>query len=224
MKPRTKLGEARTPDGGNLALYEHDGTYSISLNGQELMHSKSSASESLMGELGVERLKEGQAPRILIGGLGLGYTLESVLRSVSGSATVEVVELIPEVVCWNRDHLVVLNGSLLDDPRVQVKTEDVGIVIRNSDAGSYDVILLDVDNGPVAMVAKANASLYSKSGIQAIRKALKPGGRAVLWSASPDRAFEERLTRMGFSVQAIPAKVHARAKRAAYTLYVVDQD
>ncbi|NDV63479.1 spermine synthase [Puniceicoccales bacterium CK1056] len=223
MKPRIKLAAATTPDGGTLALYEHDGAWSMSLNGQELMHSRATASETLMGELGVEHLDKDGAPRILIGGLGLGFTLQSVLRSVSSKAIIEVVELFPDVVSWNREFLKDLNGSLLEDPRVEVRTEDVGGVIRSANPGTYDVILLDVDNGPVAMVVKANASLYSPSGTHSIRRALKRKGRAVLWSASQDKAFEERLTRQEFSVQAVPAKVHAGAKRPAYTLYIADR-
>ena len=212
-----------TPDGGMLALYEHDGEYSLNLNGQELMNSRAIASELLLGELGVERHAKAAAPRILVGGLGLGFTLQSVLKSAPEKAVVEVVELLPEVVSWNREYLNDLNGALLDDPRVEVKIEDVGGVIRDARPGAYDVILLDVDNGPLAMVARGNASLYSKSGIHAIRRALNRKGRAVLWSASPDKAFEERLMRQELSVQIVPAKVHAGAKRAAYVLYVADR-
>lgn len=205
-------------------LHVHDGTYAMSLNGQELMHSKASASERLMGTLGLERYQPGQSIRVLIGGLGLGFTLRAVLESTGADSVVEVVELLPEVIAWNREHLTGLNGELLDDPRVTVLAEDVHRVIRNVAETLYDVILLDIDNGPTAMVDKANAHLYSSAGIKAIRQALAPGGRAILWSASPDPAFANRLKQAGFRVQAVPAKVHEAAKRAAYMLYVADWD
>jgi len=228
MKPRTRLAKATTPDGLVLSLFEHDGDFSMSLSGQELMHSKASASETLLGTLGVERVLRkpggGEPFRILVGGLGLGFTLRSVLEACDEHGTVDVAELIPEVIDWNRVHLKELNGFLLDDSRVEIRLADVASVIRNAANCAYDAILMDVDNGPVAMVKKTNKSLYSMSGIRSIRSALKPGGRAVLWSAGPDKAFAERLQEAGFKVAAVPAKVHERAKRAAYILYVADLD
>jgi spermidine synthase len=204
-------------------LYEHDGVWSMSLNGAELMHSKASASERLLGELGIQRVGRNRPARILIGGLGLGFTLRAVLESVGQEAVVEVVELLPDVIEWNRQHLQELNGALLDDARVRVIAQDVGSVIRESEEDRYDAILLDVDNGPVAMVSAENRWLYSSKGLKAVRRALVPGGRAVLWSAGPDKAFENRLRQLGFTVEAVPAKVHESAKRAAYLLYVADR-
>lgn len=223
MKPRIKLAESKTPDGRTMALYNHDGVFSINISGNELMHSDSYTSEKLLGELGVARLKKDEPARVLIGGLGLGFTLQSVLESVGPETSVETVELLPEVIEWNREHLKELNGALLDDTRVAVLTNDVTKVVRKAKSGTYDAIMLDVDNGPVALVNKANLSLYSNTGVRSIRNALKPGGRAVFWSASPDERFEARLERNGFRVKAVPAKVHERAKRAAYLLYVADK-
>jgi spermidine synthase len=223
MKPRIKLAEATSPDGGAMALYEHDGAYSISFSGQELMHSKASASETLLGQLSVERIKKGKPARVVIGGLGLGFTLRSVLEASSADASVEMVELIPKVIEWNRQFLRDLNGSCLDDPRVTVRVEDVNDVIRSAAPGSCDAIILDVDNGPVAMVANDNASLYSRSGIRAIHSALKRGGRAVFWSAGPDVKFEAKLEKAGFKVGVVRAKVHQNAKRAAYFLYIANR-
>lgn len=207
-----------------MALYEHDGAYSISFSGQELMHSKASASESQLGALGVERLDEGAPGRVLVGGMGLGFTLRSVLENTGEQVKVEVVELIPQVLEWNRQFLSALNGSLLDDPRVEVRVEDVTGLIRAAEPGSYDVITLDVDNGPVAMVSSDNASLYSRSGIRAIQAALCKGGRAVFWSAGPDVKFEAKLKNAGFAVRIVRAKVHEGSKRAAYILYIGDRD
>ncbi len=222
MKPKIKLAESKIEGGGTMALYEHDGSFSMSLNGQELMHSDACASERLMGSLGVEKVGLDTTPRILIGGLGLGFTLRSVIDAVGPDAEIEVAELLPEVIEWNRTFLAGLNGELLDHPGVEVFAEDVAEVIRKA-KGSYDTIVVDVDNGPVAMVADSNVSLYSNTGLKRVWGALKREGRAVFWSAGPDVAFENRLKRVGFAVQAVPAKVHDRAKRAAYMLYVADR-
>lgn len=223
MKPRVKLAESATDSGGVMALFEHDGAYVINYEGKELMHSRANTSELLLGEVGVGRIRaDSSGARVLIGGLGLGFTLQRVLELIPADARVEVAELLPEVVEWNRAHLRGLNGAALDDARVTVELEDVTKIIRKAEPASYDAILLDVDNGPVALVAEANASLYSNSGLYRIRNALKPGGRAVFWSAGPDDRFQTRLKRVGFTVEAVPAKVHSGARRAAYVLFVAD--
>jgi len=222
MKPRVKLAESTTADGGAMALYEHDGKYCISYAGQELMHSGANASEILLGEIGVELLEHDAAARILIGGLGLGFTLRSVLASTGPNVVVELIELLPEIVSWNREFLKSLNGELLDDPRLEIHTTDVVGYVRKAERARYDVILLDVDNGPVAMVSETNVSLYSNTGLRWLRGSLKPEGRAVFWSAGPDLRFEDRLKRAGFRVSKVPAKVHAGSKRAAYLLYVAN--
>ena len=222
MKPRVKLAESTTADGGAMALYEHDGKYCISYAGQELMHSGANASEILLGEIGVELLEHDAAARILIGGLGLGFTLRSVLASTGPNVVVELIELLPEIVSWNREYLKSLNGELLDDPRLEIHTTDVVGYVRKAERARYDVILLDVDNGPVAMVSETNVSLYSNTGLRWLRGSLKQGGRAVFWSAGPDLRFEDRLKRAGFRVSKVPAKVHAGSKRAAYLLYVAN--
>ncbi len=205
-----------------MALYEHDGKYCISYAGQELMHSGANASEILLGEIGVELLEYDASARILIGGLGLGFTLRSVLASTGPNVVVELIELLPEIVSWNREYLKSLNGELLDDPRLEIHTTDVVGYVRKAERARYDVILLDVDNGPVAMVSETNVSLYSNTGLRWLRGSLKPEGRAVFWSAGPDLRFEDRLKRAGFRVSKVPAKVHAGSKRAAYLLYVAN--
>ncbi|MGJ8654212.1 MAG: spermine synthase [Opitutaceae bacterium] len=222
MKPKIKLAEAPIVGGAVMALYEHDGAYSMSVNGQELMHSEAHASERLMGTLGVEKIPLDVQPRILIGGLGLGFTLRSVIDAVGPDALIDVAELVPEVIEWNKTHLKDLNGALVDNKGVDVFADDVVDVIRKVKA-VYDTIIVDVDNGPCAMVADSNVSLYSNTGLKRVWGALKPEGRAVFWSAKQDVAFEQRLKRAGYKVQAVPAKVHARAKRAAYMLYIADR-
>ena len=223
MKPRIKLAETTTPDGGALALFEQDNTYSITYKGQQLMHSKMTTSEELLGKLGLDRLDDTLPARILVGGLGLGYTLRTVMEGCSPDAHVDIAELIPEVVDWNRTFLKDLNGSFLDDSRATVLTKNVGNIIKNAPLETYDTILLDVDNGPIGMVAESNNSLYSHFGVRSIHAALKSNGRAVFWSAQADPRFEKRLRKAGFTVKAVPARTHPGAKRAAYILYVADR-
>jgi len=222
MKPRIKLAETTTNDGSVMSLLEHDGDFAISFNGQDLMHSKASTSERQLGRVGVVRLPKEEPTRILIGGLGLGLTLKSVLADAGPDAEVTVAELNPDLVEWNRKFLSKLNGGVVDDPRVIIRPGDVTKIIKKTKENIYDVILLDVDNGPIAMVTKKNSSLFTYMGVRFIKDALKPYGRAVFWSAGPDPKFEILLNKAGFKVTAIPAKVHERAKRAAYMLYVAD--
>ena len=221
MKPRVKLAES-TFTGGILSLAEHDGSYSISLDGKELMHSRANASELLLGSLGVARLNNETSGRVLIGGLGLGFTLKGVLESVGDKTIIEVAEMIPEVIEWNRTYLKNLNGSLLDHPQVEIRVMDVTRLIQQAEPNTYDAILMDVDNGPNAMVSDTNASLYSKNGIRSICRALKNSGRLVVWSAGPDHGFEERLGRAGLQVEAVRAKAHAGAKSPSHFLYMAD--
>lgn len=221
MKPRVKLAES-TFTGGVLSLTEHDGSYSISLDGKELMHSRANASELLLGSLGVARLNNETDARVLIGGLGLGFTLKGVLESVEDKTIIEVAEMIPEVIEWNRTYLKNLNGSLIDHPQVEIRSVDVTRLIQQTEPNTYDAILLDVDNGPNAMVADTNASLYSKNGIRSICRALKNDGRLVVWSAGPDQGFEKRLERAGLQVEAVRAKAHAGAKSPSYFLFLGD--
>lgn len=222
MKPRIKLAELAIGDGDLLTLVEHDGAYAISFNGAELMHSRASASEKMLGTLGVARLNKESEARVLVGGLGLGFTLRYALQSLGPPAVVEMVEIFPEVLDWYSEHLENLNGPILKDTRVKVIRGDVCKRILNAQPKSYDAILLDTDNGPVPMVAKSNKMLYSYTGVRAVKAALKPNGRVVYWSAGRDEKFEHRLKNAGFRVKGIPAKVHERAKRDAYMIYTGD--
>jgi spermidine synthase len=223
MKPNITLAETKTPDGARLTLVEHDGDFCIRVNGQQLMHSAVTASELQLGSLGCERHAGKKGLRILIGGLGLGFTLKSVLQCAGRTDSVHVAELFPEIVAWNRTFLSSLNGKLLDDARVKVLIEDVKAVIRRSMQTPYDVIILDIDNGTTAMVMTENNELYSQHGMDVIASALKPGGRAAVWSACPDASIEKRLKKAGFEVQAVPAKLYPSAKRSTYMIYVADK-
>ena len=224
MKPNITLAETKAPNGARMTLVEHDGSFCIRVNGQQLMHSAVSTSEVLLGQLACERhTRKNNGTRVLIGGLGLGFTLKSVLAAVGGNAVVQVSELFPEIVAWNRTHLAGLNGKLLEDRRVKVLAEDVRAIIRRGARQPYDVIVLDIDNGTTAMVKTENNELYSEWGMKQIALALKPGGRAAIWSACPDVAIERRLAKAGFVVKAVPAKLYETAKRFAYMIYVADK-
>lgn len=219
MKPTRNLGETRTPDGSRFSLHEHDGEYSLKLNGTQLMTSSWTTSELLLADEGCRFRKPPVAPRILVGGLGLGFSLKRVLELVGDDAEVSVAELLPEVIAWNREFLADLNGQLLDDKRVKVFTVDVYDCIARYGAAHYDAILLDVDNGPDSLVQPGNARLYNRQGLRTIYDSLKPGGRVAFWAAHPERNFVHHLKKTGFWAEEIPAKSHERAKRAAHRIY-----
>jgi len=213
------LAETRTPDGSRFSLHEHDGEYFLKLNGRQLMGSNSTVSERRLADLACAFRKPLDAPAILIGGLGLGFSLRRVLELSGPKAFVQVAELLPEVVTWNRQFLAALNGNLLDDPRVEVVAADVFDSIKKS-PGRFDAILLDVDNGPTSFVQAKNSRLYNGSGIALIRRALRPGGRVAFWSAEREPAFLAQLSRSGFTASEFEAKASERAKRAAHRIYV----
>lgn len=219
MIPFRNLAETRTPDGARFSLHEHDGEYFLKLNGRQLMGSNSTVSELLLADLACKFRHTVERPHVLIGGLGLGFSLRRVLEITGPAACVQVSELLPEVVAWNREYLRNLNGDLLDDRRVEVLTRDVFDCIK-SGVGRYDAILLDVDNGPTSFVQAKNSRLYNGRGLSMIRRSLRPGGRVAFWSAEPEPLFSASLSRAGFRVEEHEAKSHERAKRSAHRIYV----
>ncbi len=223
MKPFRNLAQTRTSDGSQFSLHEHDGDFFLKLNGRQLMSTTSTVSELLLAELPCNGLRGRAEACVLIGGLGLGFSLRRVLELVGKHATVQVAELLPEVVAWNREFLGKVNGALLDDPRVQVIVGDVFEVIRRAGKASYDAILLDVDNGPTSFVQPKNSRLYDRHGFNLITRALKPGGKVAFWSACEERGFVNSLERAGFKTEAVPAKAHERAKRAAHVIYLAER-
>jgi len=220
MKPFRNLAEALTPDGSRLSLHEHDGDYFMKLNSRQLMSSTSTTSEIMLADKACLHLPDRPKRRVLIGGLGLGFSLKRVLELIGKGGVVHVAELMPDVVTWNRDLLSGLNGKLLSDKRVEVLIEDVFAVIRRGAKNPYDAILLDVDNGPTSFVQKKNSRLYDWRGLKRVFNALKPGGRVSFWSAEPEPEFIDELLRAGFSAEQYPAKAHERAKRFAHMIYV----
>ena len=184
------------------------------------MSTTSTTSELLLAQLPCEDLRTRPNVCVLIGGLGLGYSLRRVIELVGPDARVEVAELLPEVVAWNREFLGAVNGSLLNDPRVKVLTRDVFEIIRSAPNARYDAILLDVDNGPTSFVQAKNSRLYNRRGLDLIQRKLKPGGKVAFWSACEEPAFIQTLSYAGFRAEAFPAKAHERAKREAHVIYV----
>lgn len=219
MKITTTLASCTTPDGFPMLLQEHDGQYFLKVDGVTLMSTTATASEGTLAELGCAR----GAGRVLIGGLGFGFTLRRVLELVPPNAEVTVAELLPEIVAWNREHLTAVNGGCLDDPRVTLHLGDVGECIAKASGGGFDAILLDVDNGVDALVDGGNKRLYGRSGLRAIKAALSSRGRVVFWSAHRDKAFARELEREFRRVESVGAKAYPQAKRFSHTLFVADR-
>lgn len=200
MKPWEVLGRARMPDGTALTLTRHPSEFAILADGETLMTSRDHRSESLLGTVGCDRARRLARPYVLIGGLGMGFTLRAALDILPPDARVLVAELSPEVVAWNRGPLGPLANHPLNDPRVRVELGDVTVVLR-AHAGKFDAILLDVDNGPLAMSAATNAALYDETGVALARAALGPGGVLAVWSAGHNHRYEERLRAGGLDVR-----------------------
>jgi spermidine synthase len=221
MKPWEQLDKAPVPGGGELVLWRHDKDYVIRLDGAELMGSRAHASEDRLGARGCEHVTGVRGARVLIGGLGLGYTARASLDVLAPDAVLDIAELCPGVVEWNRGVLGPLAGSPLRDPRTRVLQGDVCDVI-DAARGTYDAILLDVDNGPSAMTSPGNARLYSEKGVARAARALKKNGVLAVWSASDDARFSSRLRGAGFD----PKKEHPRAASSGgrkHTLWIAQK-
>ena len=201
MIPWKELDRAAVPGGGELRLKQRGSEYSIMLGANELMNSRLSGSEEALATLAIERLAGRNAPAILIGGLGMGFTLRAALAVLPTTASVTVAELVPAVVAWARGPMADLHAGSLDDPRVTIVEGDVAAVIRKARAG-YDAILLDVDNGPDGLSRAENDGLYGFSGLADAKAALRPGGVLSVWSSAPDDGFTRRMKQAGYSTEA----------------------
>lgn len=206
-----------------MVLYRHDRDFSIMINGDDLMHSRRHESELELGRLGCAHLSGHQAPSILIGGLGMGYTLRQALDMLGPQAQVVVGELLDAVVEWNREFLGELNGDPLEDKRVELRTGDIIELISGS-KNRFDAILLDIDNGPEAMTDSGNQRLYGYEGILACRRALRQPGRLAVWSARPSRSFEQLLTSCGFQVRRFSIPAHQGKKSQSHCVWVAAKD
>jgi spermidine synthase len=214
VKPWTVVGRARTPDGTELTLVSHATEYMIQAGGQTLMSSRVHGSEDALAVLGCRHARTVERPRVLVGGLGMGFTLRAALDILPASADVLVVELLSEVVDWNRGPLGALTAYPLDDPRVRVEIRDAAVTLRSS-PGQFDAVLLDIDNGPAALTTSANNRLYEAAGLRRVLASLKPEGVLALWSARTDRAFERRLRAAGASVkeESVRGRIKSRGPR-----------
>lgn len=200
MKPFELLGQTVAPDGTVMKLVRRGDEYLILADGAVLMSSRMHGSEEALATLGCERARTAERACVLIGGLGMGFTLRATLDLLPPDATVVVAELVPAVVEWNRGALGPLAGHPLQDKRVRLAIEDVAVTLR-SRFGEFDAVLLDVDNGPADVAASNNAGLYDQRGIGAVRAALKPRGVLAVWATREDRRFEQRLRDDGFAAQ-----------------------
>jgi spermidine synthase len=207
MKPTRLLDRSATPDGAAITLHEHDGTFSIRVNGVELMSTRQHHSEERLAELACSGLRDRARAAVLIGGLGLGFTLRETLRHVAADATVVVAELVPAVIAWNRTPAYGLAADVIDDPRVEVFEGDVADLLDVS-RGRFDAIMLDVDNGASGLTAAANDGLYLAAGLGKAHAALRPGGRLAVWSAGDDPRFVARMDQAGFDVEVVRARTH----------------
>lgn len=218
MKPLERLGEAKTPDGTVLQLYRHDGAYLIRADGVELMSTRRHLSEDKLAEVACAPLATKAKARVLIGGLGLGFTLREALRHLGPDAEVVVAELVAEVIEWNANPEYALSAEAMADPRVRIVHEDVSKVLRNN-VGGFHAIMLDTDNGPEGMIMKENSRLYATRGIAATMAALKPEGTIAYWSVGDDPGFVRALENAGLDVKAMKVRAHATSG-PFHTLYI----
>ena len=218
MVPRELIDVAEVPGGEPLRLFRRGADHMIVLDRNELMNSRMSGSEEALAVMTCARLRGRKAMRMLIGGYGMGFTLRAALAELGPDARIEVVELVPKILEWAKDHMAALTAGCLDDPRVEIVMEDVGVPIAEGE-GAYDAILLDVDNGPDGLVRSANGRLYSARGLAAAKAALTPGGVLAVWSAGSDAAFTKRLKDAGFAVEEVAVKARSNGKGPRHVIW-----
>ena len=212
MIPWLQLDTARVPGADvQLRLMQRGAEFSMRLGQNELMSSRLSGSEEALATLACRRIEAVKRPHLLIGGLGMGFTLRAALAVLGSDARIMVAELVPAVIAWARGPMADIFGDSLDDPRASIREADVVDVIRSHDS-AFDAILLDVDNGPEGLIRKANDALYDLKGLKAIRGALRPGGVLAVWSSGPNPLFSKRLRAAGFDVNEVA--VRATTKRS----------
>jgi spermidine synthase len=223
MDPFELIDTARTPEGSDVTLCRRGNEYFILADGKDLMSSRMHGSEEELARLGCERARSLESPRVLVGGLGMGFTLRAALDVLPPGAEVVVAELLDAVVTWVRGRLAPLAEGPLDDPRVRIEIRDVAEVLREN-PGGFDAVLLDVDNGPRAFVQDANARLYDNDGVALARDALAPGGVLAVWSAWDDRRFEHRLRHFGFAARAVRVRGRLRRGGPRHSIFIGTRD
>jgi spermidine synthase len=215
---RELIGTASVPGGGELRLFRRGADFMIVLDRNELMSSRMRGSEEALATMTCARLPGVKAPKLLIGGYGMGFTLRAALAVLGPAAIVTVSELVAEILAWARGPMAGMTGGCLDDPRVRLAERDVAELIAGGDR-SYDAILLDVDNGPDGLVRSANDRLYSSAGLRAANAALRPGGILAVWSAAPDKAFARRLAQAGFAVEEVAVRARGNGKGPRHVIW-----
>ena len=222
MIPWVHLDSATVPDGGDLRLKQRGTEFSIMLGTNELMNSRLSGSEEALATLALAKLAT-PAPRVLIGGLGMGFTLRAALGAAGAKAQIIVAELVPAVVRWARGPMAAVYAGSLDDPRVAIHEGDVGALIR-AERQRWDAILLDVDNGPEGLSREGNDALYHPRGLSQAFSALRPGGVLAVWSSGPDRRFTRSLERAGFVVDETGIRARGKGRGGArHTIWLASK-
>ncbi len=218
MKPRELLATAQVSGGSELRLFRHDRDFTIMLGNNDLMSTRMSGSEEALAVMTCERLRGRNAPHLLIGGYGMGFTLRAALAALGQGARASVVELVPEIIDWARGPMAALTAGCLDDPRVDLVAGDVADAIAAA-RSRYDAILLDVDNGPDGLTRADNDQIYSIKGLALAKAALKPGGVLAIWSAAPDSAFSRRLKDVGFKVEEVSVRARSNGKGPRHVIW-----
>jgi spermidine synthase len=218
MQTRELLGTAQVPGGAELSLYRRGDDFMITLDRNELMSTRMSGSEVALAEMAFERLGKRPGLHFLIGGYGMGFTLRAALAAMDARAQLTVAELVPEIIAWARGPMAEVAAGCLDDPRVRLVQGDVADVIA-AGRGTYDAILLDVDNGPDGLVRPANDRIYSEAGLRAAITALRPGGVVAIWSAGADAAFTRRLVRAGLAVDEVVVRARSNGKGPRHVIW-----
>jgi spermidine synthase len=222
--PWVLLDSAPVPGGSSeLRLLRRGVEFSIRLGRDELMNSRLSGSEEALAALACARIRSRTAPRLLIGGLGMGFTLRAALSALGPDARVTVAELVPAVIRWARGPMIEVFGDSLADPRVRIHEGDVGQLIRSGHS-AFDAVLLDVDNGPEGLTRDANDVLYDLQGLRTAHTALRPGGVLAVWAARPDLKFTQRLRKADFDVDEITVRANKARAGAKHTIWIATRD
>ena len=220
MIPWLLLDTAPIPGGsGELRLMRRGSEFSIKLGQNELMNSRLSGSEESLATIACEKIRDRKDQHVLIGGLGMGFTLRAALAALGPDARITVAELVPAVLAWAHGPMAEIFGTSLTDPRVSLREADVGQLIRSKDA-SFDAILLDVDNGPEGLTRESNDALYDLKGLSATHAALRPGGVLAVWSSGPSPKFTARLHKAGFQVEEVKARAKGSNGGARHVIWI----
>jgi len=225
VKPYVKLAESKMPDGTHYSLHKHDGKIYLKYNGFELMSTALTFSEQMLADVGCGALLADSPsrpahPKVLIGGLGLGFTLKRTLELVGNPATVDVAELMPPLIEWNRTFLVEYNGPLLEDPRTKIIQGDLYDIVSGKNSGSYDSLLLDIDNTPDDLITSGNSRLYTPEFLQKLKRVITPKGCIAYWLSEPAPKFKKLLAKAGFLIEEHASKPHEKSKRSRHCLLV----